>query len=129
VTGYIVDDAALVAGLGAGTESQRRELSRFVDGALDGGPHLHITALGLAAAVIVRPAIADHVAMLVTSGPAGPFEIRGLRGGQLARIVSEHPGLGFAAAHAAIEAISDGSIIITTDVARYADVEVDAMAL
>jgi len=30
VIGYIVDDAALVAGLAAGTESQRRELSRLV---------------------------------------------------------------------------------------------------
>lgn len=126
---YVVDDAALVAGLAAGTESQRRELSRLLHGALEGGPSLHLPALCLTAAAIVRPAIADHVAMLVTHTITGAVEIRGLTGGQLAGLVAEHPGLGYAGAHAASEAMRHGSVVITTDAARYADIPVSAIAL
>lgn len=129
MTGYVVDDAAIVAGLGDGTEAQRRELSRLIHDTLDGGPPLHLPALCLAAAATVRPDIADHVAWLVTDASNGAVDIRGLAAGQLAEVVAEFPGLGYAAAHAASEAIADGSIILTTDAARYADVPVTATAL
>jgi hypothetical protein len=59
----------------------------------------------------------------------GAVDVPGLAAGQLAAVVGEHPGLGYPAAHAASEAMSDGSIIITTDIARYADVPVVATAL
>jgi hypothetical protein len=129
VTGYVIDDAAIVAGLSAGTEVQRRELSRLVHDSLDGGPQLHVPALCLAAAVAVRPAIADHVAWLVTDTLAGAVDVRGLASGQLVEIVGQFPGLGYAAAHAASEAMTDGSIIVTTDAGRYVDVPVQAIAL
>lgn len=39
MTGYVVDDLALIAGLtGTGSELHRRELSRLLHGAIDGGP-------------------------------------------------------------------------------------------
>jgi hypothetical protein len=38
VTGYVLDDLALIAGLaGTGSEHHRRELSRLLHGAIDGG--------------------------------------------------------------------------------------------
>ena len=126
---YIVDDAVLVAGLAAGTESQRCELSRRVHGSLDGGPPLNIPAVCLTAAFAVRSAIAEHAAMLVTDSPAGVVEIRGLAGGQLAGIIAEYPGLGYPAAHAVSEATRDGAVILTVDVDRYAGVPVSAIAL
>jgi hypothetical protein len=124
MTSYVVDDAAVVAGLGAGNESQRRELSRLVHDALNGGPSLHVPALCLAAAASVRPTIADHFALLATHAVVGAIDVPGLAAGQLADMVADHPGLGFAAAHAASEAILQGSMIVTTDAERYAGVPV-----
>lgn len=58
---YILDHTALLA-LGAGS----RVLSKLVDGAnRQAGLHLHVPAMCLAAAVAARPALADHVGMLV----------------------------------------------------------------
>ena len=129
MTGYVLDDAAIVAGLGDGTEAQRRELSRLIHDTLDGGPALHLPALCLAAAATIRPAIADHVAWLVTDAMGGAVDVSGLAAGQLAELVAEFPGLGYPAAHAASEAIAGGSIVLTTDAARYTDVPVIATAL
>jgi hypothetical protein len=128
-TAYVVDDAAMVAGFGAGTEVQSRELSRLIHDTLDGGPALHVPALCLAAAAAIRPAIADHIALLVTSAMNNAIDIRGLTAGQLAALVAEFPGLGNAATHAVSEAMASASIIITTDPSRYADVPVHASAL
>jgi hypothetical protein len=130
VIGYVVDDAALVAGLGgSGTEAQRRELSRLVHASFDGGPPLSVPALCLASAVAARPAIADHTSMLVAQAPASAMEIRGLVGGEIAEILGEHPALGFAGAHAVSAATRSGAVVITVDCDRYAGVPVAAIAL
>ena len=128
-TAYVVDDAAMVAGFGAGTEVQCRELSRLIHDTFDGGPPLHVPALCLAAAAAIRPAIADHIALLVTGATNDAIDVRGLMAGQLAALVAEYPGLGNAAAHAVSEAIASASIIITTDPGRYANVPVHASGL
>jgi hypothetical protein len=55
VSGYVVDDLALSAGLvGTGSEHQRRELSRLLRGAIDGCPTLDVSALCLAEVTAAR---------------------------------------------------------------------------
>jgi hypothetical protein len=45
VTGYVLDDLVLTAGLaGTGREHHRRELSRLLHGAIAGGPTLDVPA-------------------------------------------------------------------------------------
>jgi hypothetical protein len=129
VTAYVVDDAAVLAGLAAGAESQRREFSRFLNDAHNGGPSLHVPALCLAAVAGVMPTAADHVAILVAEASGEAIDIPGLAAGQVGPIMAEFPGLGLAAAHAASEAISREAILITTQAARYADVPVDVTEL
>lgn len=114
----------MVAGLGQGNEYQRRELSRLVHDALAGGPSLHVPALCLAKAAGVRPAIAEHVALLMMDASDGRIDVAGLTGGELAGVVAEHPGLGIAAAHAVAEAMRQRAMIVTTDASRYEGVPV-----
>ena len=52
--------------------SGRRELSQLLTAATDRGPTIAVPALCLATAAIRRPAIADHLADLVTGGPPSP---------------------------------------------------------
>ena len=62
MTGYVLDDLALIGGLAeAGNEHYRRELSRLWHGAIDGGPTLDLPALCLTAACVVRPAVAERL--------------------------------------------------------------------
>jgi hypothetical protein len=76
VSGYILDDSALIAGLaGDGSEHHRRELSRLVHGAIDGGPALDIPAFCLTTAAVARPALADHLAELIAAAPPGAIGI------------------------------------------------------
>jgi hypothetical protein len=129
LTGYVIDDAAVIAGLAAGAEAQRRELSRLLHSAYDGGPSLHIPALCLVAVAGLQPSLADHIAILVTEAANGVVDIPGLAAGQINHIVAEFPGLGLAAAHAASEAINRDAIIVTTDAERYNDLPVHAIEL
>jgi protein-L-isoaspartate(D-aspartate) O-methyltransferase len=72
VSGYVLDDLALSAGLvGTGGEHHRRELSRLLRGAIDGGPTLDVPALCLAEAAAARPALARHLADIIAVAPAG----------------------------------------------------------
>jgi hypothetical protein len=79
VTGYVLDDLALIAGLaGAGSEHHRRELSRLLHGSIDGGPTLDIPALCLTAAGMVRPAVAGHLADILAAASVGVIDVSGL---------------------------------------------------
>jgi hypothetical protein len=69
MTGYVLDELALTAGLAAGSEHHRREFSRLLSGAIDGGPGLDLPALCLAEATAGRPAIGGHVAELIAHAP------------------------------------------------------------
>ncbi|HET6211555.1 MAG TPA: hypothetical protein VFE14_01650 [Micromonosporaceae bacterium] len=73
MTGYVLDDLALTHGLLAeGTEHQRRELSRLLRDAFDGGPPLDIPAMCLVTAASARPVLAEHLADIVATAPATP---------------------------------------------------------
>lgn len=79
MNGYILDDLALIAGLTpAGSEHHRRELSRLLHGAIDGGPALDIPALCLTAATLTRTPIAEHLAEIIAAAPAGAITVSGL---------------------------------------------------
>ena len=68
MNGYVVDDLALGAGLvGTGSEHQRRELSRLLRGAIDGGPTLDVPALCLAEVTAARPAVVGHLADVIAA--------------------------------------------------------------
>jgi hypothetical protein len=131
VTGYVLDDLALIAGLGhAGTEHDRREVSRLLHDALKGGPVVDLPALCLTAAATVRSAIVDHVAGMVAEAPAGAIDIAGLvRTSQLDAVRAWRPDLGWAGAHAAVEALATGRQVLTVKPERYAGTGVDAMPL
>jgi hypothetical protein len=79
VSGYILDDVALSAGLaGHGSEHHRRELSRLLHAAIEGGPTLDIPALCLNMATTTRPALSGHLADIIAAAPAGAIDICGL---------------------------------------------------
>lgn len=121
MSGYVLDDLALTAGLaGGGSEHHRREFSRLVSGALVGGPSLDLPALCLAKATELRPALGRHLAELVAQAPEGAITIGALtRTRRLDALRSLRPRLPWAALHAADQAVAAGSLIITTDARRY----------
>jgi hypothetical protein len=78
VTGYVLDDLALTAGLaGGGSERHRRELSRLMHDAAAGGPTLKAPALCLAATSAMRLAVAAHLADVVAAAPPARSTSRG----------------------------------------------------
>jgi hypothetical protein len=131
VSGYVLDDLALSAGLaGTGSEHHRRELSRLLRGAIDGGPSLDVPALRLAEATATRPALAGHLADLIAVAPAGAIDICGLsRTGYLDSLRQQNPRLEWPATHAAVLALSTGLPILTVGSDRYGGVAVDVLSL
>ena len=131
LTGYVVDHSATTAGLtDGGSESQRRALSKYVHAAANGGPRLAFPAICLAATAEVRPAIADHVAMLVADAPRGTIEVSRLtRGPQLEVLREQFPGLDWPAAHAVLQALLNDEPIMTAETTAYAGVPVEILAL
>lgn len=131
MSGYVLDDLALVAGLTTdGEEHHRRELSRLLIAAIDRGPTIAVPALCLATAAVRRPAMAAHLAELVTGGPPGAIEIIGLaRTTDVAQLRTEHPGISWPALHAASTAIAGRIPVVTTDPARYGRASVEAIHL
>jgi hypothetical protein len=131
VSGYILDDLALIAGLTAdGDEHYRRELSRLLIAAVNHGPFVAVPALCLATAAIRRPAIAGHLAELVTGGPPGAIEIVGLvRTAEVAQLRAEHPSISWPALHATSTAAAGRVPVVTTDPDRYANTVVEAILL
>jgi hypothetical protein len=131
MSGYVLDDLALIAGLtDEGAEPHRRELSRLLVAAIGHGPTIAVPALCLAAAAVRRPAVAAHLADLVTGGPAGAIEIIGLaRTADVAQMRGEHPTISWPALHAASTATATRVPIVTTDVDRYAGTFVEAIRL
>ncbi|WP_239376379.1 hypothetical protein [Frankia sp. Cj5] len=75
----VLDDLVLSAGLaGTGNEHHRRELSRLLRGAIDGGPALDVPALCLAEVTAARPALAGHLADIIAAALTGAIDICGL---------------------------------------------------
>jgi hypothetical protein len=121
MTGYVLDDLALTAGLGAASsEHHRRELSRLISGAIDGGPTLDLPALCLAEASTARSAIGTHIAELIAHSPEGTIVIGPLaRTNRLDALCDLKPRLPWPALHAADRAVATGSFLVTTDPRRY----------
>jgi len=98
--------------------------------AVDRGPSIAVPALCLASAALFRPAIIDHLADLVASGPPSAIEIVSLtRTGEVARLRAEHPGLGWPALHATSTASVARIPLVTTDPGRYANTVVETLHL
>jgi len=131
VTGYVLDHWALTAGLaGAGSEHHRRELSRLLRGAIDGGPILAVPALCLTAATALRPTIADHLAEIIVAAPPGAIDVCGLtRSAPLETLRASYPGLGWPATHAAAHAVATGLPVLTLEPTRYHGVAIDLLSL
>lgn len=131
MSGYVLDELALIAGLTTdGAEHHRRELSRLLIAAIDCGPTVAVPALCLATAALRRPAIIEHVAELVAGGPPGAVQIVGLaRSTEVARLRAEHPGISWPALHASSTATAAQVPVVTTDPGRYADTVVEAIQL
>jgi hypothetical protein len=131
VSGYILDDLALIAGLaGTGSEHHRRELSRLVHGAIDGGLALDVPAFCLTTASVARPALADHLADLSPPRRLGAINICGLtRTGHLDALRALCPQLGWPATHAAARALATGLPVFTVGPDRYRRVGVDVLTL
>ncbi|MCW3843707.1 hypothetical protein ONA70_26750 [Micromonospora yasonensis] len=131
MSGYVLDDLALIAGLATdGEEQHRRELSRLLIAAIERGPTVCVPALCLAAAAVRRPAMAGHLAELVVGGPVGAVEIVGLaRTAEVAQLRAEHPGLEWPALHAISTATAGRVPIVTTAPGRYAGTIVEAIRL
>ena len=131
MTGYVVDDLALIAGLaGTGSELHRRELSRLLHGAIDGGPTLDIPALCLTAACVVRPAVAGHLADILAAAPVSAIEVSGLsRTGHLDALRAFRPELVWPATHAAARALASRMPVLTVDPDRYVGTGVDVLSL
>jgi hypothetical protein len=127
VTGYVVDDLALIAGLaGHGSEHQRRELSRLLHCAIDGGPALEVPALCLTAAATARPAIAEHLADMIAAAPSGSIAVGGFtRTAHLDALIVLQPRLGWPATQAAAHALGRGVPILTVDQDRYTGIGLD----
>jgi hypothetical protein len=131
VSGYILDHLALIAGLSAvGTEHQRREVSRLLHGATDGGPRLDVPALCLAAANHARPGIAGHVADLVATARIGAIAVSELaRTVQLDALTALRPELDWPATHAAARALATGHLLFTAEPEQYAGVGLEVVPL
>lgn len=131
MSGYILDHLTLSAGLaGTGSEHQRRETSRLLHAAVDGGPPLAVPALCLAETAGLRPAVAAHLAALITDAPAGALQIIGaVRTPQWDAVRQTFPELSWPALHAAVQAIATGTPIMTTDLTAYNAVPVDVLLL
>jgi hypothetical protein len=121
MTGYVLDELALTAGLAAASsEYHRREFSRLLSGAIDGGPSLDLPALCIAEAAAGRPAIGGHIAELIAHGPEGTIAVGPLtRISRLDALRGLRPRLPWPALHAADRAVATGSFIVTTDARRY----------
>jgi len=131
VSGYVLDHHALVAGLaGTGSEHHRREVSRLLTSAIDGGPTVAIPALCLAAAAAVRPAVAGHLADLIATTDVGVITVPGLeRSPTLDAVRGVYPQLGWSAIHAVTVAVSTATSLITADPSGYLGISVDVLDL
>jgi hypothetical protein len=131
VTGYVVDDSALVVGLSsAGTGQERREFSRLIAGAYSGGPGLDVPAMCLIEAAKWRGEIVEHVADLVMGCPAGAIDVHGLeRDRGLEGMDTTRRRLGWPTTHAILVALTTGQRIISAEPERYQGTGVDAIAL
>jgi len=131
VSGYVLDDLALIAGLaGTGSEHHRRELSRLLHGAIDGGPALEVPAFCLTAAALVRPVLFDHLADILAAAPPAAIDVCGLtRTSHLDALRAFRPGLGWPATHAAAHALTTGLPVLTVDADRYTGLGVDVLTL
>ncbi|MFC7548961.1 hypothetical protein [Plantactinospora sp. GCM10030261] len=131
MSGYILDELALIAGLTAqGEEHHRLELSRLLIAAIDSGPSIGVPALCLAVAAVRRPALPGHLAELVTGGPPGAIEIIGLRRTpDVVLLRAEHPGIEWPVLHAASTASQSQVPIVTTAPGRYTETVVEAIRL
>jgi hypothetical protein len=130
MSGYVVDDLALIAALaGGGAEHHRHAFSRLLRSAIDGGPRLEIPAMCLAAAAAVRGALADELADILALAP-GAITIPGLaRSAALDVLRVDGPWLGWPGVHAAVQAIAGQIPVLTVDRERYAGVPVDVLTL
>ncbi|KXK59258.1 hypothetical protein AWW66_25235 [Micromonospora rosaria] len=130
MSGYVLDDLALLAGL-TGQEQHRRELSRLLHDAVGGGPRLAIPAFCLAGlAAEGRLVVATHLADIIAAAPAGTVEVCGLaRTDRLEWVRTVYPWLPWPAAHATVWAQSVGAPILTVDPDRYKAVAVDVLSL
>jgi hypothetical protein len=131
VSGYVLDDLALGAGLiGTGSEHHRRELSRLLSGAVDGGPSLDVPALCLAAVAALRPALTDHLAEIIAVAPPDAITVSGLsRSTVTDRVRVTHPQLSWSATHATVRALATRLPILTVDPDRYRTIAVTVLSL
>jgi len=129
VSGYVLDNLALIAGLaGIGDEHHRRELSRLVHGAIDGGPRLDVPAICLTAATLQRAALADHFAEIVAAAPPDAISVSGLSRSGAMDAVRATRRMGWPATHAVIRALVAHLPILTVDPERYRGVAVDVLS-
>lgn len=131
MTGYVLDDSALVAGLGdAGEEHHRREFSRLLRDVIDGGPSLMIPALCLAHAAAARSSIADHIATIIAAARPHTVDVPGvMRTERLERIRSDHPHAAWPVVDAAVHAVAEERPVLTLHSSRYARMPLDALQL
>lgn len=129
--GYVLDDLALVAGLGGtGDERHRRELSRMIHRATEGGPVLDVPALCLTEATTARRSIAEHVADLVATAPPGAVAVRELvRDAGLDTALTIDRPLDWAGTHAATHALATGHPVVTLHPERYREFAIETMTL
>jgi hypothetical protein len=128
---YVLDHHAVIAGLaGAESEHHRREVSRLLASAIDGGPAVAVLALCVAATASVRLAVLGYLTDLIISTGPDVITIPGLeRTPTLNAVRQVHPKLDRPAARAVTVAITTAAPLITTDPAGYADVPVDILEL
>lgn len=131
MSGYVLDHHAVIAGLaGAGSEHHRREISRLLVPAIDGGPTVAVPAVCLAEIAGVRPAVIGHLADLIASTTAGVITVPGLeRTATLDAVKDVYPGLDWPAAHAVTVAIAAALPLITTEPSDYTGIPVDVLDL
>jgi hypothetical protein len=71
--------------------------------------------------------VIDDLALI---SPPGTVAVSGLaRSDQLDRLVARQRSLGWPAIHAAARAMATGSVLLTVDPHRYADVDLDVLSL
>jgi hypothetical protein len=129
--GYVVDHLALTAGLtDTGSEHHRREMSRLLHSAIDGGPPLIIPAVCLAATAGVRPVIATHMTVLLADAPSGAIEFSALiRTPVLDALRITFPAIDCPTTHAALQAMDSNAPILTTTPLVYVGIPVDVLSL
>jgi hypothetical protein len=131
VSGYVLDHHAVVAGLaGTGSEHHRREVSRLLASAVEGGPTVVVPALCLAVTARVRPAVVGHLADLIASTRPGVITVPGLeRTPTLDAVRQVYPALDWPAAHAVTVAIATAAPLVTTEPSDYTGIPVDILDL